>query len=204
MYVEKRKNTSWHYNYPWKHSHYLQNNLGVSGVAVCEEHTTESVNGEHPQGNPSTHYCHMCEQTEDLTSNVRGQLRVDEAKTMLIPILKLTTTFAMKTLMHRMNASSMRWWNLISAMVSTRFRDTPKIKPTAAIHAWAMVKAGWMPSKRLEQSGSVTFSCIRQLFIFLRYNIVETNLASKHTSLAELLNISMINTTQKVYICALD
>ena len=116
----------------------------------------------------------------------RGQLRVAEDEIIPIPILKLTTTFAMKTLMHRMNASSMRWWNLIRAIVSTRFRDTPKIKPTAAMQAWAMVKAGWMFSKTLEQSGSVPFSCIRQLFIFLCHNTVETNLASNYTSLAEI------------------
>ena len=143
--------------------HYLWHNLGVSGVAVCEEHMREFANREHryPQGNQSTHYCHMWNITKDLTSNIsKGPATSSwwwshaDSNTQAH-----YTTFAMKTLMHGMSASSMRWQKLISAMVSTRFRDTPKIRPPAAMQAWAMVKAGRMLSKRLEQSDSVPFSC---------------------------------------------
>ena len=50
--------------------------------------------------------------------------------------------------------------------MSTKLRDTPSMIKIIAIHAWRMVKAGWTLSNRLEQSDSVPFSSIRQLFIF--------------------------------------
>ena len=61
------------------------------------------------------------------------------------------------------------------ATMSSRLRGTPIRIMATAIHAWAIVKAGWMLSKKLEQSDSFPFSCIRQVFILLVIGSFYTN-----------------------------
>ena len=100
-----------------------------------------------------------------------------EDKNILVPIAKLTMVFAMKILMQRMNASSMRWRNLMRATTSSRLSGTPNMTTSRAMHAWMMVKAGWVLSKRLEQFDSVPFSCISQLVSILTSAVL---ILSKH------------------------
>ena len=101
-----------------------------------------------------------------------GQLRVAEDKKRLVPMAKLTTVFATKMLAQRMNASSKRWQNLMRATTSSMLRGTPIMTTSRAMQAWAMVNAGWMPSKRLEQSDSVPFTRTLQLVSILTSDIL--------------------------------